>query len=169
MYGGYISRQTLVPVSDDLVVLDTTQTIFTWSRASVSTTSPLSRSYHSATLVGDYMIVAFGRNNIFLPSPETNEIFILYTSNKSDYKWVNEFIPPAMIPDSPPDPSTPSTPSTFSASSDEKSKNQSTNRGLIIGIIILAVVLVLVGGLFLICLYRKRQQSKQNILLIPGN
>jgi len=59
------------------VVLDTTQAIFTWSKANVSTTSPLSRSYHSATLVGDYMIVTFGRNNVFLPSPETNKIFIL--------------------------------------------------------------------------------------------
>src|SRR3954454_15623942 len=95
------------PASDDLMVLDTAQTIFTWSRANVSTNSPPSRFYHTATLDGDYMIVAFRRNNIYLPSPESNEIFILYTGNKSDYKWVDEFIPP--VP-----PSNPSTPSTFS-------------------------------------------------------
>ena len=35
------------------------QAIFTWSRANVSTTSPLSRSYHLATLVGDHMICGF--------------------------------------------------------------------------------------------------------------
>ena len=65
VYGGYTFSG---PASDDLVVLDTTQTIFTWSRANVSTNSPLSRFYHTATLVGDYMIVAFGRNNVYLPS-----------------------------------------------------------------------------------------------------
>src|SRR3989442_14899592 len=98
VYGGYTNRTTLTPVTDDLVVLDTTQTNFTWSKASVSTSSQLPRSYHSATLVGDYMIVAFGRNNDYLPSPGENEIFILDTSNKSDYRWVNEFIPPDNTP-----------------------------------------------------------------------
>src|SRR5688572_5674691 len=89
VYGGYTSVDTLVPVTDDLVVLDTTQTTFVWSKASVTTISPSSRSFHSATLVGNYMIVAFGRNNVNFPPPGTNEIFILDTSNKSDYRWVN--------------------------------------------------------------------------------
>ena len=163
MYGGYDINNN--PVSDDLVVLDITQTTFTWSRANVSTTSPLSRFYHSATLVGDYMIVAFGRNNVYLPSPETNEIFILYTGNKSDYKWVNEFIPPVPPPVPPSNPSMPSTPSTTSTTSTpnsgEKNNNKSTNRNLIIGVVILSTVFALIGGLFLIRLYRKRRRSQQ--------
>ncbi|GBB85618.1 hypothetical protein RclHR1_01210026 [Rhizophagus clarus] len=90
VYGGFNGTGAAI---DDLVILDTTQPVFTWSRAYVSTASPPSRFYHTATLVGDYMIVAFGRNNIFLPLPQSNEVFILYTGNQFDYQWVNEFIP----------------------------------------------------------------------------
>ncbi|CAJ0900473.1 16265_t:CDS:2, partial [Entrophospora sp. SA101] len=93
VYGGYISRTTLTPVSDDLVILDTTSNIFTWSRANVSTISPFPRMYHSAVLVDKYMIVFFGRNNIYLPSLEMNEVYILDTSDKFNYMWINEFIP----------------------------------------------------------------------------
>src|SRR5205823_2230365 len=113
----------------------------------VSTTSPPSRFYHTATLVGDYMIVAFGRNNIYLPPPGSNEIFILYTADKSDYKWVGEFIPPQK----------PSVPSTTSASttsastlldSYEINKNQGIIRNLIIGVVTLSTVVVSIGCLF---------------------
>ncbi|CAH1770665.1 2048_t:CDS:2, partial [Entrophospora sp. SA101] len=93
VYGGYVSQNTLAPVSDDLVILDTTSNIFTWSRANVSTISPFPRMYHSAVLVDKYMIVFFGRNNIYLPSLEMNEVYILDTSDKFNYMWINEFIP----------------------------------------------------------------------------
>ncbi|CAB4384108.1 unnamed protein product [Rhizophagus irregularis] len=81
------------PAKDDLVILDTSQADYTWSKANVSTNKPLPRYYHTATLVGYYMIVIFGRNNEFLP-PTTpneefilpNEVFILDTSDKSNYK-----------------------------------------------------------------------------------
>ncbi|CAG8668602.1 21406_t:CDS:2 [Dentiscutata erythropus] len=73
VYGGYIYRGTLVPVTDDLVVLDTEGSVFTWSKANVSTLSPPSRCYHSATMVDHYMIVAFGRNDLYLPSLTMNE------------------------------------------------------------------------------------------------
>jgi hypothetical protein len=138
--------------SDDLVVLDTTQTIFTWSRA-VSTNPPPPRFYHTATLVGDYMIVAFGKTD-YLPSPESNEIFFLYTGDKSDYKWVDEFISP--FP-----PSNSSNPSATC----EINNNQSINRNLLIGVITLSTVLALVGGSFLIRLYIKRRQSRPDVLI----
>ncbi|CAG8742396.1 21089_t:CDS:2, partial [Dentiscutata erythropus] len=77
VYGGYVDRNTLVPVTDDLVVLDTEGSTFTWSKANVSTLSPPSRCYHSATLVDYYMIVAFGRNDLYLPSLTMNEVYIL--------------------------------------------------------------------------------------------
>ncbi|CAG8771557.1 23740_t:CDS:2, partial [Gigaspora rosea] len=93
VYGGYTNRGTLIPVSDDLVVLDTDGPIFIWSKANVSTLSPPSRCYHSATLVDHYMIVAFGRNDFYLPSSTMNEIYILDISDKFDYKWVIEFKP----------------------------------------------------------------------------
>ncbi|CAG8648461.1 4424_t:CDS:2, partial [Dentiscutata heterogama] len=73
VYGGYVDRNTLVPVTDDLIVLYTVGSVFTWSKANVSTLSPPSRCYHSATLVDHYMIVAFGRNDLYLPSLTMNE------------------------------------------------------------------------------------------------
>ncbi|CAG8644900.1 40917_t:CDS:2 [Gigaspora margarita] len=93
VYGGYAHRRTLVPASDDLIVLDTKGPIFIWSKANVSTLSPPSRCYHSAILVDHYMIVAFGRNDLYLPSAAMNEIYILDISDKFDYKWVIEFRP----------------------------------------------------------------------------
>ncbi|CAG8743879.1 2003_t:CDS:2, partial [Gigaspora margarita] len=93
VYGGYTNRGTLIPVSDDLVVLDTDGPIFIWSKANVSTLSPPSRCYHSATLVDHYMIVAFGRNDLYLPSSTMNEVYILDIRDKFNYKWVNEFRP----------------------------------------------------------------------------
>ena len=163
MYGGYTASG---PASDDLVVLDTTQNIFIWSRANVSTNSPLSRFYHTAILVGDYMIVAFGRNNIYLPPPGSNEIFILYTGNKSYYKWVDEFIPSNSS--NPSAPSTSSTTTPPSDSSGEINNNQSTKRNLIIGVT-LSAVFALVGVLFIIRLYIKRRQSKPGVLYIAGS
>ncbi|POG65798.1 hypothetical protein GLOIN_2v1781367 [Rhizophagus irregularis DAOM 181602=DAOM 197198] len=58
------------PAKDDLVILDTSQAVYTWSKANVSTNKPLPQ--------------------FILP----NEVFILDTSDKSNYKWVSEFIPP---------------------------------------------------------------------------
>ncbi|CAB4472931.1 unnamed protein product [Rhizophagus irregularis] len=88
VYGGIDKAAT-----DDLVILDVSQADYTWSRANVSTKSPLSRSYHTATLVGHYMFVIFGKNNEFLLPTTPNEVFILDTSDKSNYKWVSEFDP----------------------------------------------------------------------------
>ncbi|CAB4393298.1 unnamed protein product [Rhizophagus irregularis] len=79
VYGGIDKAAT-----DDLVILDVSQADYTWSRANVSTKSPLSRSYHTATLVGHYMFVIFGKNNEFLPPTTPNEVFI--------YKWGLHFL-----------------------------------------------------------------------------
>ncbi|CAG8452555.1 4914_t:CDS:2 [Funneliformis mosseae] len=67
---------------------DTTQQNFTWPTAYVSTTTPTLRNCHSATLVDDYMIVAFWEYPKY-----GKELVILDTSNKSDYKWISEFNP----------------------------------------------------------------------------
>ncbi|CAG8807102.1 1389_t:CDS:1, partial [Racocetra persica] len=135
VYGGYISHSTLVPVSDDLVVLDTEKSIFTWSKANVSTLSPLSRFYHSATLVDHYMIVVFGRNGIYTPSLTMNEVYILDTSDKFDYKWINEFMPPTTSNDK-----------TVTTLDPSPTSNVNTvNTGLIISTSILAFLLLVIA------------------------
>ncbi|CAB4427979.1 unnamed protein product [Rhizophagus irregularis] len=87
--------------ADDLVILDTSQANYTWSIANVSTKSPLSHTYHTATLVGHYMIVIFGKNNEFITQTTKNEVFILDTSDKSNYKWISKFDPNLTSPTTP--------------------------------------------------------------------
>jgi hypothetical protein len=139
VYGGYTGSGSIV--NDDLVILDTYD--YTWSNASAIDPPP-SRFYHTATLVGYYMIVAFGRTNNDLPSPTSNEVFILNTYDKSNYKWVREFIPPTP----------PTTP-------DQNLSTQTRN----LVIIILSIVLALIGASFLIYFYRKRRQLSPDILI----
>ncbi|RGB41969.1 hypothetical protein C1646_684572 [Rhizophagus diaphanus] len=147
VYGGLTEDGS--PAKDDLVILDTSQADYTWSNAYVSTKSPLSRYFHTATLVGYYMIVAFGRNNINLPPPTSNEVFILDTHDKSNYKWINDFDPDLNL-------------------YKDLNKNLSTqNRSLTIGVIILSIVLTLIGASFLIYFYRKRRPRPD--MLVPSS
>ncbi|CAJ0829314.1 12116_t:CDS:2 [Entrophospora sp. SA101] len=164
VYGGYINRGTLIPVSDDLVILDTTSSPFTWSKANVSTISPLSRTYHSATLVNEYMIVAFGRNDIYLPLLGMNEIYILDISDKFNYKWVNEFNinPVSTAPTNPRDTSIETT--NTDTGTDH---NNTTNVGLIIATVISTTLLIL-GISLLIFYYKKKQKQNRNTLFIPA-
>ncbi|PKY55880.1 hypothetical protein RhiirA4_410851 [Rhizophagus irregularis] len=150
VYGGYTGELGIV--SDDLVILDTYD--YTWSNAKAIDPPP-SRFYHTATLVGYYMIVAFGRTNNDLPPPTSNEVFILNTYDKSNYKWVNEFNPDL---------------SDLPYPSDQNSyKNLRTqNSHLTIGIIILSIVLALIGISFLIYFYRKRRLSRPD-MLVPSS
>jgi hypothetical protein len=134
--------------ADDLVILDTSQANYTWSIANVSTKSPLSHTYHTATLVGHYMIVIFGKNNEFISPTTQNEVFILDTSDKSNYKWISKFDPNLILPTSLTIPD----------------QNLSTrNRNLVI--IILSIVLALIGASFLIYFYRKRRLSRTDMFV----
>ncbi|GES72845.1 hypothetical protein GLOIN_2v1641931 [Rhizophagus clarus] len=163
VYGGVTGNGAAI---DDLVVLDTSQTVYTWSKANVTTNSPLSRFYHTATLVGDYMIVVFGRNNLYLPPPTSNEVFILDTSDKTNYKWVRDFDPNPK----PPTPSTTSDSSNSNSNSSDLNKNISDqNKGLTIGIIILSIVIALIGISFLIYFYRKRRLARPDMLVSGEN
>ncbi|CAG8684580.1 uncharacterized protein OCT59_011528 [Rhizophagus irregularis] len=150
VYGGYTGDFRIV--SDDLVILDTYD--YTWSNAKAIDPPPV-RFFHTATLVGYYMIVAFGRTNNDLPLPTSNEVFILNTYDKSNYKWVNEFNPDL---------------SDLPYPSDQNSyKNLKTqNSHLTIGIIILSIVLALIGVSFLIYFYRKRRLSRPD-MLVPSS
>ncbi|CAB4441767.1 unnamed protein product [Rhizophagus irregularis] len=52
----------LLPVNDDLVILDTSQTVYTWSKANVisATDPPLPRCYHTATLTRAINLITSG-------------------------------------------------------------------------------------------------------------
>ncbi|CAI2185698.1 17716_t:CDS:2 [Funneliformis geosporum] len=102
VYGG-------VPVSsyDKLSVLDTTVQPFRWSIPEIIFT-PSSAPYmgHTATLVGNLMIVAFGLiDKGSAPDVYSNQILMLDISDKYDYKWVMNFTPNTTVPDPVPAPS----------------------------------------------------------------
>ncbi|RHZ88247.1 hypothetical protein Glove_25g39 [Diversispora epigaea] len=90
VYGG-IKKDSFDP---DLVVLDTNFQPFKWSAPEVSAIDnppPLYGLYgHSANIVGDYMILAFGKFKIF-----DEEIYSRYTyiMDVRNYTWVSYFHP----------------------------------------------------------------------------
>lgn len=64
IYGGAVSISAdgkYTASSPDLAILDTTNNNFVWSQPKASGTAPPQIAYHSASLVGDYMIVSFGK------------------------------------------------------------------------------------------------------------
>ena len=58
IYGG--SNRGFAPVTPEIAVLNTETNPFEWTIPSVSSSVP-SLIYHTANLVGNYMIVAFGK------------------------------------------------------------------------------------------------------------
>ncbi|UZO23227.1 uncharacterized protein OCT59_015571 [Rhizophagus irregularis] len=76
-------------------VLDTKVDPFTWSTPNIDP-APSSTPYggHTATLVGNYMIIAFGfYRNATRDFIYSNQIHMIDVSEKNNYKWVKNFIP----------------------------------------------------------------------------
>ncbi|CAG8777307.1 10220_t:CDS:2, partial [Gigaspora margarita] len=61
-----------------------------WSAGNISNPNGLAISSHTATLVDNYMIVAFGSYNI---TNESSTLYMLDVSRRDFYTWVTEFIP----------------------------------------------------------------------------
>ncbi|CAG8782446.1 14249_t:CDS:2, partial [Cetraspora pellucida] len=73
-----------------LVVLDLSAEPFTWISQNVSGDFiPPSLLLHTANVVNNYMIIAYGFN--YQTNLLSSDIYILDISNDSEYKWVNEF------------------------------------------------------------------------------
>ncbi|RHZ88230.1 hypothetical protein Glove_25g14 [Diversispora epigaea] len=84
VYGG--TKNNLDP---DLVVLDTSSQPFKWSTLEVNAINgPPSLYGHSANIVGDYMILAFG---ITPQSGEYNRY--IYLMDLKNYTWITDFHP----------------------------------------------------------------------------
>ncbi|CAG8723413.1 1177_t:CDS:2 [Rhizophagus irregularis] len=92
IYGGVDSQ--FLPVPDQISVLDTKVDSFTWSVPNIDPV-PSSAPFrdHTATIVGNYMIIAFGEyrnttNDIF-----SDQIHMIDVSEKNNYMWVKSFTP----------------------------------------------------------------------------
>ncbi|RGB22441.1 hypothetical protein C1646_776086 [Rhizophagus diaphanus] len=83
------------PSPDQILVLDTKVDLFTWSTPNIDP-APSSTPYggHTTTLVGNYMIVAFGfYRNASHDFISSNQIHMIDVSEKNNYKWVKNFTP----------------------------------------------------------------------------
>ena len=61
IFGGTASVNNIIPLTpgDSLYILDLTN--FVWSIPNTSGTNPNSRLYHTANVIGKYMVVSFGK------------------------------------------------------------------------------------------------------------
>ncbi|RIA82782.1 hypothetical protein C1645_809475 [Glomus cerebriforme] len=141
MYGGALSISAdgqYTAASPDIAVLDTNSN-FVWSQPKASGTSPPQIAYHSATLVGDHMIISFG--NVTNKGPSA-DVYVLDTRDNG-YKWITSIDAPVA-----------------------SSGNQS-NVGVIVGITVGVIVgLILIGG-GLFWFYRNRKMM-EDVIETPG-
>ncbi|GET03634.1 hypothetical protein GLOIN_2v1477489 [Rhizophagus clarus] len=91
VYGG-INSQGL-PVPDPILIFNALA--LEWSRPTNINTPPSSVPFrgHTATLVGNYMVIAFGlfyNNGVVVQS---NQIHMIDVSDVNNFKWVKNFTP----------------------------------------------------------------------------
>ncbi|PKK65592.1 hypothetical protein RhiirC2_785924, partial [Rhizophagus irregularis] len=91
IYGGTGSH-----VSDQILVLDTKTNPFNWFIPNINP-APSSAPFrgHTATLVGNYMIIAFGlyRNITTRKNVLNDQIYMIDVSEENNYRWVKSFTP----------------------------------------------------------------------------
>ncbi|CAG8684581.1 25152_t:CDS:2, partial [Cetraspora pellucida] len=130
IFGGYNNGTTL----SDLWILDVTS--YQWSIGNIlNPIVDLALYRHTATLVDNYMIIAFG---LFSSDNISSNVFMLDVSQKDSYRWVTEFAPNATT--------TTATISNNPISSNTESpgpKNTNLIIGTIIGSIISLVIFVI--------------------------
>ncbi|KAF0501623.1 kelch repeat protein [Gigaspora margarita] len=122
IYGGAANNYTVAP-NPALATLDTNSMPYKWSAKQFNSVyAPPPLAYHSAQLVGDYMIIAFGAGllnaKFDLATAPNNNIFILDTSN---YTWVSSINNVSTLIVNPSGPSNPNP--TTSNSSDNNSSH----------------------------------------------
>ncbi|RIB30898.1 hypothetical protein C2G38_2237986 [Gigaspora rosea] len=84
---GYTDHSTVL---DDLWILDIET--YQWSVGNILNPNGLAIFSHTATLVDDYMIVAFGRHSYNgIPSDVSSTIYMLDVSQRDSYQWVTVF------------------------------------------------------------------------------
>ncbi|CAG8514012.1 2462_t:CDS:2, partial [Gigaspora margarita] len=90
IFGGSVIKDLDINVTlGDLWILDIAK--YQWSKGNISNPIvDLELHGHTATLVDNYMFIAFGS---FLNNSVSSNIFILDANQKTSYKWITEFPP----------------------------------------------------------------------------
>ncbi|RIA83294.1 hypothetical protein C1645_786732 [Glomus cerebriforme] len=89
IYGGTSSEDWMTPATPDLIILKVDSNPYQWMIPQVNN-KPSPRSFHSATIVGKYMIIAFGQ--LTGTSELTNSLNILNISDNTNYYWTSSYM-----------------------------------------------------------------------------
>ncbi|CAG8504905.1 12211_t:CDS:2 [Ambispora gerdemannii] len=146
VYGGV--SPTPLSLQNSLVVMDTRS--FTWVFPGVKNRPPtIIPSHHTATMIGDIMVVAFGSED----EKPSKSVYLLDTKNSTDYKyeWVSTYTKQPL----------PTTTTTINQTIVNVTNNNTSNTAAIIGGaiggFIFVFALVAVG-----IVYYHRREAKQN-------
>ncbi|CAI2166170.1 3826_t:CDS:2 [Funneliformis geosporum] len=160
IYGGKKGESSKsIKVIPDLVILNIQTTPFEWIIPQISTNigKVPSLSSHSANLVENYMIIAFGQltfPNGLEERISSKNIYLLDTKN---YSWVDKFDPITSNTTSP-SPSPTTTNTTLSDTAKTNNVQLNTIIGTISGILCTAILMTI--GIFGYKWYQKRKQSE---------
>ncbi|CAG8447965.1 5706_t:CDS:2 [Funneliformis mosseae] len=93
IYGGFEGNDDVLTSGSTptFAVLERVGDEFVWFSPELFNPSSVMRIYHTSHVVGDYLIVAFGRN---LTQSRLNTIDLINIKNKDNYEIVTDFIPP---------------------------------------------------------------------------
>ncbi|KAF0553686.1 galactose oxidase [Gigaspora margarita] len=149
IYGGSgISGSSNVQVQPDVATLDVSTTPYIW-KAIITDKAPRPLMYHSATLFGIYMIIAFGS---VVPQPASSKLALnnnLYIFNAQNYSWVNTFDVLNIH---------------GSNSTNSDSSSLGVKIGTSIGVVIFVGIIAVVGFFF----YKKFRNHKSVPIATPG-
>ncbi|RIB27654.1 hypothetical protein C2G38_2239965 [Gigaspora rosea] len=147
--------------SQQLASLDTTLNPYKWSvKSMIGNNVPPSLVFHSAAIVGNFMILAFGQkgvNNAFDSNNLNSQLYILDTRN---YSWVTST---STSPNSP----NPQNPSVTQIQTVFASNSNSLITGVIMAIPIISIVLLAIAGFIGYWLFKKNKRN--DIVRIAGS
>ncbi|KAF0449843.1 kelch repeat protein [Gigaspora margarita] len=162
VYGG--ENAPFIPAPDQLLDLDTNVQPFKWTIPSINfTPNPAPFKGHTSTLVGDYMIVAFGWCNNGTGSSgsfRSNKIIMLNVNDTNNYMWVSSFTPPSNS-------STTSQSAAYISPTESNSNNKNNNIPVIIGIVVGVVGIIIIS--VAIFLFYRRYNNRDDIYVIPSD
>ncbi|KAF0364784.1 kelch repeat protein [Gigaspora margarita] len=157
VYGG--ENAPFIPVPDQLLDLDTNVQPFKWTIPSIGfTPNPAPFRGHTSTLVGNYMIVAFGWFNNGTGSSRSNKIIMLNVNDPNNYMWVSSFTPPSVLS---------ATSQPAASKSPESNTGSTNNTAVIIGIVGGVVGVIIISAV--IFLYYRWYKNREDINVIPSD
>ncbi|KAF0452012.1 galactose oxidase [Gigaspora margarita] len=160
IYGGSKNNATL-DQSQQIASLDTTLNPYKWSvKSMIGNNVPPPLVFHSATIVGNFMILAFGQkgvNNAFDSNDLNSQLYILDTRN---YVWVTSTNTSTNSPN-------PQNPSVAQIQTVIVSNSNSLSTGVIVAIPIISNVLIAIAGFIGYWLFKKNERD--DIVRIAGS